>query len=269
MALKIWLPLNGSLENKGISDVTVTNNGATVDNNGKIGKCYKTNAAGTIYTHNINLKLGLNFSIAFWLRIDAFQSTWNNFFTLDYDGNHYMGMCYNQSTSGRIGWHIRVDNTSGTATYIYDNYGFDGLSTNTWYHIGLVLENGTVGKMYLNGTLVSSKNTSFQFPNPNYSRLILGSKNYNSSYSACSLNDFRIYDHALSAKEVKEISQGLVLHYKLDGWCGGAGENLYNGTKDFSGSWDNGSSWTVSTEKYNGFAVKEKSSGWGGLAQKN
>lgn len=32
--------MNGDLENKGISDITVTNNGATVDNNGKIGKCY-------------------------------------------------------------------------------------------------------------------------------------------------------------------------------------------------------------------------------------
>jgi hypothetical protein len=43
MALRVWLPLNGTLENKGISDVTVTNNGATVDNNGKIGKCYSFN----------------------------------------------------------------------------------------------------------------------------------------------------------------------------------------------------------------------------------
>lgn len=46
MALQVWLPLNGTLENKGLSNVTVTNNGATVDNNGKIGKCYSFNGNG-------------------------------------------------------------------------------------------------------------------------------------------------------------------------------------------------------------------------------
>jgi hypothetical protein len=30
------------------------------------------------------------------------------------------------------------------------------------------------------------------------------------------MNDVRIYDHALSTKEVEEIAKGLVLHYKLD-----------------------------------------------------
>ena len=40
MALKVWLPLNGSLENKGLSDTIVVNNNATVDSAGKIGQCY-------------------------------------------------------------------------------------------------------------------------------------------------------------------------------------------------------------------------------------
>lgn len=43
MALRVWLPLDGNLNNYGISGATVTNNGATVDNSGKIGKCYSFN----------------------------------------------------------------------------------------------------------------------------------------------------------------------------------------------------------------------------------
>ena len=48
MALRVWLPLNGTLENKGVSNVTVTNNGATVDSAGKIGSCYYFNGSAWI-----------------------------------------------------------------------------------------------------------------------------------------------------------------------------------------------------------------------------
>ena len=36
MSLVVWLPLNGTLENKGISNAKVTNNNATIDTDGKM-----------------------------------------------------------------------------------------------------------------------------------------------------------------------------------------------------------------------------------------
>ena len=50
------------------------------------------------------------------------------------------------------------------------------------------------------------------------------------------MNDIRVYDHCLSPKEVKEISRGLCLHYKLDGVC-----NTVDNTEwDCSGFGNNG-----------------------------
>ena len=49
------------------------------------------------------------------------------------------------------------------------------------------------------------------------------------------MNDFRLYNHALSIKEVEEISKGLVLHYKLDNDYG-TGNIIY----DSSGYRNNG-----------------------------
>ena len=45
MSLQVWLPLNGDLRNNGLADISVTNNGATINNAGKIGKCYSFNGS--------------------------------------------------------------------------------------------------------------------------------------------------------------------------------------------------------------------------------
>ena len=69
MSLRVWLPLNGTLENKGLDNVTVTNSGATVDNNGKIGKCYSFDGSSyikiTMPTDFITIK---NKTVAAWVK---------------------------------------------------------------------------------------------------------------------------------------------------------------------------------------------------------
>jgi len=56
-----------------------------------------------------------------------------------------------------------------------------------------------------------------------------------------------------------------VLHYKLDGGLFG-NANLYTGSEKFTGSWNGSAAWTTSSETYQNFVVKEKSTVWGGLS---
>ena len=80
MSLQIWLPLNGDLTQQGLSNVTITNNGATVDNNGKIGKCYTLNGSSN-YIHISNLPNPKNISVAFWMKRNATTNSRQFMFT--------------------------------------------------------------------------------------------------------------------------------------------------------------------------------------------
>lgn len=45
MSLQVWLPLDGDLYNQGLTEAILDNHNATIDNNGKIGKCYSFNGS--------------------------------------------------------------------------------------------------------------------------------------------------------------------------------------------------------------------------------
>ena len=68
MSLRVWLPLNGTLDNQGLDNIAVTlSGGIAVENNGKIGKCY--NFAGTngqLLLTNLDLRGLPQASFAFW-----------------------------------------------------------------------------------------------------------------------------------------------------------------------------------------------------------
>ena len=121
---------------------------------------------------------------------------------------------------------LRFDNGNDTNTSANQTtFNYDDFVANTWYHIA-VIQTNTQKKLYINGILQQSINKASANSGSNSAIkcTIGGSGNNNATGNWLDgyLNDVRIYNHALSDKEVEEIAKGLVLHYKLDG------ENMKN-----------------------------------------
>lgn len=226
MSLKVWLPLTGNLENKGLSDTDFGTSTAFAST-GKIGaQSAYSNMQKTIICSELT---GVTeFSLAYWLKVDSSIAitNWSDIIGLECTVGNNSAIIRDEFTNA-VGLHqiiVGKDTSVGSNTY---NYYGSGISTSTakdvWAHF-TIAKNSTNTYVYVNGVLtVTLTNSNFESsPQQLTGKIYLG----NSSSTAAQFNDLRIYDHCLSAKEVKEISQGLVLHYKLDGGLGGVGKNL-------------------------------------------
>lgn len=224
MALQVWLPLNGNLNNQGLTNWQFTNNNATVDNSGKIGKCYAFSGSSQYLRLNQKVIDTSQFTISFWM------------YATDVSANHCIFSTRNV-TSGAVNIYllsagIRFD-TSTTANW---QTGFKP-SANTWYHITLV-QDATTKYLYVNGVLNTSTAGTTDLTQVS-SVCTIGCEHINGSsigtYFAGKLNDFRIYDRALAPKEIEILSRGLVAHYPLNGG-GRTNNNMISGThrSDFS-----------------------------------
>lgn len=210
MSLQVWLPLNGNLNNQGLSEVTVTNNGATVDSNGKIGSCYSFDA-GKYLTVTKPTAITKEISYSCWVNISSWSSTTYDCILSLATGTGWVDsratLCRNGGSTN-LTWNI-ADGAS--RSYVNTN---TSLSLNTWYHIACTYD-GAKLRIYINGVEDNSADASL-VPNYSSTKLYIGTWIENNYNLKGHLNDVRIYDHCLSAKEVKEISKGLICHYKLD-----------------------------------------------------
>ena len=232
MSLQVWLPLNGSFENYGLLG-SLTQTVAPAYVNGKLGKALSTGGYKMTANQTASVLNNKAVSICFWVYINAATGTTANrnmFFGNDSMGanNNRKFSLFNYPSVNDLHWSWQNDTANNT--FVGDILS-GCIPSYQWTHVAITYENPN-GSIYINGI----KKTSFKGISDSSSFAYETTVLYNSSYMY--RNDFRIYDHCLSAKEVKEISKGLCLHYKLggvDGYFGG--RNLVPNSHRLNGQW--------------------------------
>lgn len=228
MSLQVWLPLNGDLNQQGISTSTVTVSTATIDNNGKIGKCYSFTEGQYIGidANNINNHKYSPLSIAMWV-----YPTQND------SSERYLISCYE---SGGAGIHLQ-NSKLDFVIYVsgYKHCISQTITLNTWHHVCGVYD-GVNSYIYVDGelhnTLTANGTITYHTTCPWEIGGNPGGASWASGVFVGKINDVRIYDNALSETEIKKLSQGLVLHLPLNN-NGLGNENLHKNSDTITSTW--------------------------------
>jgi hypothetical protein len=127
---------------------------------------------------------------------------------------------------------IRQDESSPQELYFYEATNDAGkvVDVNEWHHLAFTIDTGrNNSQLFLDGQLIDSAGVNDDTTARPY--VIGGNTEGDGDVSGDNfigkIDDVRLYDHILSAKEVKQLSQAKVLHYKFeeDGFAGDASGN--------------------------------------------
>ena len=232
MSLQVWLPLTKDLRQQGLSNVTVTNNGATFNSAGKLGGCYSFNRSSSNYLKIDNpITTATNgVSMAFWVKIPSNASGNNQIVHIGNGAGWNNNRCTCFIYYGSSSLIFSCSDGQGTSTANSTQYSCksSALTLNSWTHVVCTYGTGKM-KIYLNGVLDKDYTTTIIPSFTNTSYIGVGAAPDAGEPATVYVNDVRIYDHCLSPMEVKELAKGLVLHYPLNrqGW---GQENLMRNT---------------------------------------
>lgn len=201
MELKVWLPLNKDLRSVGLSKVTAINSGATLDNNGIIGKCYNISLGKYIGldAKNVNNHKYSPISIALWVYPTQNDSTSRSVFGCWENGG---GGFYFKSR--KMGFNFYI----GGAYHSCEMPST--LSLNTWHHICGTYDE-KVMRLYIDGVEVATTSVSGKITYHSTCPWEIGGNPGATAFAAGNFagkfNDIRIYDNCISESDVKRIYQ--------------------------------------------------------------
>ncbi len=221
MSLQVWLPLNRDLNNYGLCNVStrpISSASVTTNGGGKLGNCLSLSSDGQAVSLDSYMDVCstyTRYSMSAWIYMSSTATNHSSSILSSGDWNsgssQFCFGLYSYSSDGY--WKILIPNKSSWSN------GIDlssSIKLNTWYNICITYD-GSTTRGYVNGEYVGSYAGGGITSSSNSKNLYIGSATYYNGFTLRgSMNDVRVYDHCLSVKEVKEISKGLLCHYKLD-----------------------------------------------------
>ena len=177
---------------------------AAVRTEGKVGQAVKLNGtAGAYVSVPEGVVSGLNdFTISTWVKMDAL-SNWMRIFDFGTGTSKYLFLTPQ----------VNVTNGQSTVRYAIKNGGAEQVISyaytfplNTWVHFA-VTQSGNTASLYINGDLVGSntavtiKPADLGVTTQNY----IGKSQFDDPILNGNVDEFRIYNHALSEDQVQEL----------------------------------------------------------------
>lgn len=204
MSLQVWLPLNGNIKNHGLLGDFVVGTTPVFT----FGKLSQALSSGSLTMTPEQTALVLNnkeVSFCFWIKpINTGHTLIFGNESMSANNNRKFSLFqYPTANDLHLSWMNDAANTTFLGTVITGAF-----PSNTWTHCIITYKN-PVCKIYLNGVLKTTLNGVSNSLSFAYNTQLIHNN------AARLLNDFRIYNHCLSLKEIKEISQGLVYYYPL------------------------------------------------------
>ena len=222
MALQVWLPLNGNLKNLGLDDIEFTKSTVSRYESGKIGQALQMKDSNVFFTAPSLTDVKV-FSVAFWYKAisdSSITANWRrvlSFDTKNADGTagslFRFESSYGLTTSHALSVHNNTSQSLGSI-------GHSIIALKDEWHHACFIHTPEQNLTYLDGTLIATGDGA--------AGTINGTIKISDTSAGTDpnglMNDLRIYDHALSQKEIKLLSQGLIAHYPLNDGIGG--ENI-------------------------------------------
>ena len=264
MSLIYWWPFTSNTIDK-IDGKTFTSTNWSFQSGGKIGNCFtpswtdSNTISRQIYAESVSIPE--TFSVAVWVKNNNNFNSPRTYCPIQFSN----GDCWLAGADNK-GWDFSHNslrlifnngsNVNGNAGNAEVNWGYNPKEfLGNWYHIAFTVNKTTrKAELFINGISKGIKDLPSAVDT--YGGTFKLKINWVQGWMLDgSLNDLRIYDHALSKAEVKELSKALVVHYTFNDVLAEPTTNYSNPSQ-----WSIFPSyWTLLANTDSGFKIKKTS----------